>query len=123
MNDPSSARPDGVSRFPPKAGVVAEQENDYWKHCYRSRPYVEDTDTYDDFGPAYAFGLQLFRTRTERVPFDLQCDLADDWNVSCGKSSLRWDRAKHAAYDAWERLTHAFGRESRIDRTGGPSAL
>jgi hypothetical protein len=94
-----------------KTAVLSENHDAYWKHSYRSRPYVEDSDTYADFGPAYAFGLQLFRTRTERVPSDLKCDLTHDWNASRGESSLQWDRAKHAAYDAWERLVHFFERE------------
>ncbi len=111
MSDPVNVQTDQPSLARRKAAVVPEHENDYWEHSYRSRPYVEDTDTYADFGPAYAFGLQLFRTRTERVPSDLKCDLADDWYASRGGSALKWDRAKQAAYDAWERLVRFVERE------------
>lgn len=61
-------------------------------------------------GPAGDAPSAQFRTRTERVPSDSKCDLADDWNASQGECSLRWHRARHAAYDAWERLTHLFER-------------
>jgi len=122
MNDPSNPRAGPVNCAPLTAGVVPERENDYWKHCYRSRPYVEATDTYDDFGPAYAYGLQLFRTGTAPVSSDVQCDLAEDWNASRGESSLRWDRAKHAAYDVWERLSHRFSHESDVRESSATAA-
>src|ERR1700754_1164778 len=35
-------------------------EHAYWRETYSTRPYVESGARYDDYGPAYAYGLWAY---------------------------------------------------------------
>jgi len=84
-------------------------EDAYWRENYKSRDYVGDS-TYDEFGPAYAYGVEAFSTYPSR-PFDeIEPELSRKWTSARGKSSLEWDRAKHATRDAWTRVSDAVER-------------
>ncbi len=87
-------------------------EDAYWRDEYRSRPYVEGA-TYEEFGPAYAYGVTTFdryEGATGRRFEDVEGDLERDWDSAKGKSSLEWNRAKHATRDAWNRLSDRVER-------------
>ncbi|MES2946359.1 MAG: hypothetical protein V4772_26115 [Pseudomonadota bacterium] len=84
-------------------------EDSYWRDNYSSRPYVNG-GSYDDYGPAYQYGINA-RTRYPGRSFEeVENDLARDWSGSRGKSSLQWEHAKHASRDAWHRTSDAVER-------------
>jgi hypothetical protein len=85
------------------------REDAYWRENYRSRPYASDA-TYDDFGPAYAYGVSSFSRYPGQRFEDVESDLSRDWDRARGKSSLTWERAKLATRDAWHRLSDAVER-------------
>lgn len=79
-------------------------EDAYWREQYRGRPYVESDASYDNYGPAYSYGVAAF-DRHETQHFDLiEPELAKDWTAMRGNSDLPWDRARPAVKDAWERM-------------------
>jgi hypothetical protein len=85
-------------------------EDDYWRDNYRSRSYVEPAATYDEYGPAYRYGVDAY-TRYPDRPFDsIEADLSRDWGTARGTSGLEWDRAKLAARDSWQRVSDAVER-------------
>ena len=87
-------------------------EDDYWRTNYRDRQYVNADDTYDDYGPAYRYGVERYADHRDRGSFDeVEGELSHDWGVARGTSRLEWDRARHATRDAWTRLD-----EGRRDR-------
>ena len=95
--------------------AIAEQidptvEDAYWRDNYASRPYVEAGSSYDDFGPAYSYGVNSYSTYAGRDWDDVEPELSSRWNVMRGNSSLEWDRAKHATRDAWNRVSDAVER-------------
>ncbi|MEP7138075.1 MAG: hypothetical protein ABI745_00510 [Caldimonas sp.] len=77
----------------------------YWRENFRTRPYVGKDDRYDDFGPAYAYGVDSFNRHDGRKFDDVESDLSRDWEKFKGKSKLTWERAKGAVRDAWDRMT------------------
>lgn len=87
-----------------KADPVAEDK--YWRDNYASRPYVAG-GSYDDYGPAYSYGVDAYSRYPDRSYDDVEADLGRDWNSARGKSSLEWERAKHATRDAWHRVERA----------------
>lgn len=95
--------------------AVAEQidptvEDAYWRDNYKSRPYIDSTSTYDDYGPAYRYGVDA-RTKYPSRDFDtLDSDLSRDWDRARGSSSLDWNRAKLAARDSWQRVSDSVER-------------
>jgi hypothetical protein len=90
--------------------VDPTREDAYWRENYSSRPYVESGSSYDDYGPAYGYGVNAYSQHSGRRFEDVEDDLSRDWDSSRGNSSLSWDRAKHATRDAWHRVSDTVER-------------
>lgn len=76
----------------------------YWRDNYTGRPYVESGATFDDYGPAYVYGVDSFSKFGDRDFDDIESDLGRDWDTARGTSSLSWKRARLASRDAWDRV-------------------
>jgi hypothetical protein len=102
------------------AGVVAGKavaqavdpgaEEAYWRDNYSGRPYVTSDAPYDDYGPAYRYGVDAFGRYPERQFDEVEPELGRDWGSSRGRSTLEWDNARHATRDAWDRLSNTVER-------------
>jgi hypothetical protein len=77
-------------------------EDAYWRANYASRDYVSSGRSYDDYGPAYGYGVS--RYESGRSFEDVEPELAEGWMGVRGSSSLGWGEASPAARDAWDRL-------------------
>ena len=86
------------------------REDAYWRENYNSRPYVESGSSYDDYGPAYGYGVSSYSQHAGRSFDAAEPDLSRGWNTARGTSSLTWDKAKHATRDAWHRTSDAIER-------------
>jgi hypothetical protein len=85
-------------------------EDAYWKDNYTGRPYVDSGSKYDDYGPAYGYGVDAYSRNPDRTFDEVEPELSRDWGKARGSSSLEWDRAKHASKDAWHRLSDKVER-------------
>lgn len=81
------------------------REGAYWNENFSDRDYVEKGSTFDDYGPAYGYGVSARGQFPGRNFDDVESELAGRWNTSRGASTLNWERARHAARDAWNRIT------------------
>ena len=90
-------------------------EQTYWRDNYRSRPYYDSRTTYDDWGPAYAFGVDAYTRRNGRSFDELESGLSQDWARARGRSTLGWEQAKHATRDAWTRVSDTVERATPGD--------
>ncbi|MDM0037365.1 glycine zipper domain-containing protein [Variovorax sp. J22P271] len=79
-------------------------EDAYWRENYAGRPYVEG-GSYDDYSPAYRYGVDAYSRNPDRTFDEVEPDLGRDWGTARGRSSLEWERARHATRDAWQRLS------------------
>jgi hypothetical protein len=86
-------------------------ENAYWRDNFTQRPYVASEASFDDYGPAYVYGLHSSQKYADRGFDDIEPDLGRDWGSASGTSSLSWARARDASRDAWERAR--MGRDQR----------
>lgn len=85
-------------------------EDAYWRDNHGNRPYVDADLGYDQYQPAYGYGVASYSRQPGR-PFDeVEPDLAEGWDSARGASTLGWDDARHAARDSWERLSEADRR-------------
>lgn len=84
-------------------------EDTYWRDNYASRPYASGA-SYDEFGPAYRYGVDSYSKYQGRSFDEVDADLSRDWGSTRGKSSLDWERARPAARDAWQRLSDRVER-------------
>jgi hypothetical protein len=91
-------------------------EEAYWRENYSSRSYVEPGSSYEDYQPAYRYGWES-RGRYGNSTFDeVETDLERGWEGAKAKTNLTWNRAKHAARDAWDRVERAIPGDA--DRDG-----
>jgi hypothetical protein len=93
-------------------------EDAYWRQNYSSRPYIGDSRSYDDYGPAYKYGVDSYSRYPGRSFDEVEGDLGRDWANARGRSSLAWDNAKHATRDAWNRLGNTVERAVPGDSDG-----
>ena len=93
-------------------------EDAYWRQEYRGRPYVEADASYDNYAPAYSYGVAAF-SRHDTEHFELiEPELANDWTTRRAGSDLSWDRARPSVKDAWERMAE-LQRRSRGESAVG----
>jgi hypothetical protein len=85
-------------------------EEAYWRDNYKTRPYVDATYGYDDYGPAYAYGVNAYTLYPGRSFDESEADLRRDWDTARGTSRLEWERAKLASRDAWQRVSDTVER-------------
>lgn len=90
-------------------------EEAYWREEYVNRPYVTKGATFDDYGPAYRYGMEGYSKYPGRKFDEVESDLSRDWQRAKGKSALAWEQAKHATKDAWHRTSDAIERATPGD--------
>lgn len=91
-------------------------EEAYWEENFSSRPYYNQDSTFDEYRPAYRYGVDS-HTRYRGRSFEAaEPELAAKWETSRGKSTLGWEKAKLAARDAWDRIERALPGDA--DRDG-----
>jgi outer membrane lipoprotein SlyB len=76
----------------------------YWKDNYANRPYVQQGVGYDEYAPAYRYGIEAYQKSPARTLDDIEGDLAADWHDARGTSALSWDDAREPARDSFERI-------------------
>jgi hypothetical protein len=90
-------------------GVDPTAEDEYWRDNYLSRPYAVN-GRYEDYGPAYRYGVNVYRSFPDRSFDSMEPELSRHWPQSSEGSTLDWERAKHATRDAWDRVSSAVER-------------
>ena len=79
-------------------------ETAYWREHYTKRPYVATGATFDDYGPAYLYGVENYSKNPDASFDEVEADLSRNWQRAKGKSKLTWEHAKHAVRDSYQRL-------------------
>jgi hypothetical protein len=77
-------------------------EDAYWRENFAERDYVTPGASWDDYGPAYGYGVHLYDG--DRSFEDVEPELAEGWAGARGTSTLGWGDASPAARDAWTRV-------------------
>lgn len=86
--------------------------NDHWRESYLTRPYYQEAqlDTPDldydrDFSKAYEIGSRARSEYSRDTEFkDVEGNLEESWEELKAESRLKWEQAKQAIKDAWDRL-------------------
>ena len=95
-------------------------EDAYWRENFKTRPYADTGASFEQYEPAYRYGVDSVGRYSGRSFEAAEPDLAGDWERVRGTSNLDWDRAKHATRDAWTRLSDSAERilPGDLDRDG-----
>jgi hypothetical protein len=94
------------------------QEEAYWRENFKHRPYVRRDTSFDDYGPAYRYGVNAYSKYPGRSFDDVEHDLSREWHEARGTSRLEWEDAKRATRDAWERVGDSVERAIPGDSDG-----
>jgi hypothetical protein len=78
-----------------------DDDETYWRHHLRRRPFYFEGLDFEDYAPALRMGRSHFREDT--LFEDVQCRLGAEWEAIKGQSRLAWFEARHAVRAAWER--------------------
>jgi len=92
------------------AKIDPDVEDAYWRDNYAGRSYVTGGSSYDDYAPAYRYGVDAYSRYPNRRFEDVEPELSRDWGTARGRSSLEWERARHATRDAWQRVSDSVER-------------
>ncbi|MEO8545179.1 MAG: hypothetical protein ABI434_16455 [Burkholderiaceae bacterium] len=85
-------------------------EDAYWRDNYTGRSYVDSGTDYEQYRPAYGYGVDAYRRYPGRSFDEVETDLSRGWSDARGTSALEWARAKHATRDAWNRVSDTVER-------------
>jgi hypothetical protein len=83
--------------------VNPTEEENYWKENYKTRPYIEEDWTFEEYAPAYRYGWESCATNPGKSFDDVEPKLESEWERTKGQSKLTWDKARAATRDAWDR--------------------
>lgn len=91
---------------------LSNSEDEYWRQQYASQPYYEQGLTYEAYQPAYRTGYESYSryASSGRTFDDVEPELRSDYERNYGSTGMGWDKAKHAARDAWNRVERTFSR-------------
>jgi len=84
--------------------VNPNAEEIYWRDNHKNQAYFNSTTSYDNYAPAYRYGIEAYSTYVGRKFDEIEPQLAKEWDSARGTSRLTWDTAKLATRDAYERL-------------------
>src|SRR5688572_14537851 len=79
--------------------VDPDAHDAYWRENYAKRPYVEPGAPYDDYAPAYRYGVEVVRRYGDKSFDEVESELGDEWPRVRGDSKLDWSQAKHSVRD------------------------
>ena len=93
-------------------------EAEYWRGEHANRPYVDKQYDYDsDYAPAYAYGNTVREQHAGRQWDDsLEADVRSGWENAKDKSQLKWEQAKDAVRDAFDRSDRTYRTYEATDR-------
>jgi hypothetical protein len=80
--------------------------DDNWlRDNFKSRPYVQEGDTFEKYQPAYRYGAEA-ECRYGADEFDtIEEDLESDWHNSKEEPVMPWKHVRDAVKDSYERTT------------------
>ena len=90
-------------------------EDAYWHDNYANRPYFNREYSYDDYGPAYRYGVDFYRSDPSRSFEEAEVQMQRDWDRQKGRSRLKWEDARPATRDSWQRVSDALERATPGD--------
>jgi hypothetical protein len=91
-----------------------ETEDSYWRENFATRPYTTEALDYGAYQYAYRYGYDLYNRNTGRRFEDLsEGELQRGWEKMELKAQLKWERAKDAVRDAYNRL-FAYNRGEEV---------
>jgi uncharacterized protein (TIGR02271 family) len=92
------------------------EEEKYWEKEYPNRPYSEEGAGFEEYRPAFHYGVEAANKYRGQSFDEVQTRLGRAWPKSRGESSLTWGKARDAVQDAYDRTLQLHQERLRIDK-------
>jgi hypothetical protein len=79
-------------------------EDEYWRTEYSKRDYADQNTPYENYQPAYRAGYEGYGRYPGKTFDQVEADLQRDYEKSAANADMKWDRARYATRDAWDRV-------------------
>jgi hypothetical protein len=89
---------------------VYHSQDAHWSANYATRPYVDAGEDYEEYAPAYLYGVFWYYSNPDRHFDEYEGELANGWDSARGDSSFDWPKAKPAVRDAWYKISDLAAR-------------
>ena len=106
----------GVAGKAVAEAVDPTAEDAYWREHYHCRPYVEEGAEYDQYRPAYLYGVGSQAKYPGRGFEEAEPELRKGWTKARGESALTWTKARDAVRDAYDRTIQLREEELRAHK-------
>lgn len=94
----------------------ADAEDTFWRHEFRTRPYVRPGASYDEYRDAYRYGWESRAANKTAKSWDsVSRDLERGWEKAKRSSRLAWSEAKEAVRDGWHHVEKALPGDADAD--------
>jgi len=80
-------------------------EENYWRDNWRSRPYAQADRGFDYYSPGNRYGFDAANRYSGRQCNDVEPELRSGWDKYEHRGTSTWDHMKDAVRDAWNRVT------------------
>lgn len=100
----------GYAGEPITDDVDTAAEMAYWREHFKQRPYAGDGSHFEQYEPAYRHAIAAHGRNPAHEFDDIEPQLSRGWLAAREMSTLDWERARHAARDAWVRLADTAAR-------------
>ena len=94
----------------PVPASVYEAQEAHWAANYATRPYREAGADYEDYAPAYLYGIYWYHSNPDRLFDASEAELSTGWDAARGDSPLDWSKAKPAVEEAWYQVRNLAER-------------
>lgn len=115
-----------TTRTRPRSSAAFDEE--VWRATHTTREYVIPGLAYEDYAPAYRYGMLVADKHGHREFVDVEPLLAEEWAGVRGASPLDWVQARPAVQDGYAGVVRvqpvkaAPARRPAKARTGRPKA-
>ena len=82
-----------------------QDEDEYWRSNYRSRPYASTSTDYESWRGGYRYGYDAANRYQGRQWSDIEPELSRGWSSYEHRGHSTWENVKAAVRDAWDRVT------------------
>ena len=76
----------------------------HFQQIFKEMPYYQDGMPWDDYAPAYRYGIDTYRLHAGRAFADVDEELERGWARARQASRLSWLQARAAVEHAWREL-------------------
>ena len=97
-----------------KSALLTDHET-YFRENFRSRPYVVAGKPYEEYQPAYRYGIDARERYQNRTWDQVEADIERGWDKAKGVSKMAWQEAKAAVKDAWHHVERAMPGDADLD--------